>query len=91
MAYYKSKPSQENTRLGLSVSKKVGGAVIRNRLKRLLRESFRQSEWKNLGIDALFVVSPHLYKNIKDKKEAERKLLDGFAEMLQKIGASHVK
>lgn len=34
-------PRSEGTRLGITVTKKVGNAVVRNRIKRVCREYFR--------------------------------------------------
>ena len=48
------------SRLGLSVGRRVGNAVRRNRVKRLLRETFRLNRhaWPT-GYDWLIVVRPH--------------------------------
>src|SRR5690625_6407627 len=42
--YYKPKVRQKHFRIGISVGKKIGNAVTRNRIKRLIRESFIQLE-----------------------------------------------
>ncbi|MBT3234748.1 MAG: ribonuclease P protein component [Bdellovibrionales bacterium] len=60
--YKKSRVGESATRLGISISKKVGSAVRRNRLKRLIREFFRTSNFGHMGKDILVVVSPRLLK-----------------------------
>jgi len=54
-------------RLGLSVSRRVGKAVRRNRIKRLLREAFRlhRHEWCG-GYDLVIVVLPHTPRRLGD-------------------------
>jgi ribonuclease P protein component len=42
--FFPREGDDEPPRLGLSVGRKVGGAVERNKVKRLLREAFWQSE-----------------------------------------------
>lgn len=40
IVYTYKKPEQEQFRIGLSVSKKIGNAVTRNRIKRYIRQAF---------------------------------------------------
>jgi ribonuclease P protein component len=48
------------TRFGMSVSRKVGNAVKRNRIRRKLREAFRLSQHElPRGLDVVAVVRPH--------------------------------
>ncbi|KTB48435.1 ribonuclease P protein component [Dehalogenimonas alkenigignens] len=46
--------STESSRIGIVTSKKLGCAVVRNRVRRRLREILRKAEIKN-SIDAVFI------------------------------------
>lgn len=57
LVMYVKKTDRPETRIGISVSKKVGNSVVRHRITRLIRESFRlHEEMVEAGLDIVVVV-----------------------------------
>lgn len=56
LVLYTYKNSLGKNRLGISVSKKVGNSVVRNRIRRLISENFRLNEYRLIqGYDLVFI------------------------------------
>ncbi|WP_343751980.1 ribonuclease P protein component [Lentibacillus halophilus] len=55
--YYIKKSEQTHFRIGLSVGKKIGNAVTRNRIKRHLREAFRELESRVSPVYDLIIIA----------------------------------
>ena len=71
---------EEENRLGISVSKKVGNSVVRHRITRLVRESYRLNNIKfKLGFDIVVVA----------RSTAKEKKYDEIESALLHLGKPH--
>ena len=78
----------EQQRLGLTTTRKIGKAVLRNRCRRRLREIFRlrdQTALSGLGFDVVLNVR----SNVATAEYQE--IASAFAQMLQRFRQSAVK
>lgn len=59
LVMYILKRDTQRNRIGISVSKKVGNSVVRHRLTRLIRESYRLNENEFVGgLDMIVIARP---------------------------------
>ena len=77
----------ERSRLGLSVSRKVGNAVVRNRWKRLIREAFRKNR-TNFPVQLDLVVLPQKGAKLPTARQVETSLLKLVKRLTRTVSRS---
>ena len=78
------------TRLGLSTPRRVGIAVRRNRIRRLLRESFRLLQHElPAGYDLVLVIRPHVPLALDEYQRLMRALVTALDANWQRKAGSN--
>ncbi len=86
LLFYTKANEHNCTRIGLAISKKVGKANVRNRIKRKLRENFRTSDSKVLNTDILITLNHKLINKKKlELKDIEGRLSDSLISGFKNI------
>jgi ribonuclease P protein component len=75
---------QGRGRVGFAVSKKVGNAVVRNTVKRRLREIVRRRSALFVGVDVVVIAKPEA------ATASQRSLADDLMATLQRVPAPRV-
>ncbi len=74
----------DTCRLGLTVSRKVGGAVRRNRVKRMLREVFRYNRPElTPHLDVVVLAKPGIH--VRSVADLEAEFLADFRDLARKV------
>ena len=83
---YYMKNNLGHMRVGLSVSKKLGKAVVRNKIKRQVRHMVRTTFNSNLSYDFVIIVRNKFLDNSFEQNKLE---LEKLLKKVQKKGEKH--
>jgi len=77
-------PPEAPNRIGVAVGRRLGGSVVRNRMKRRIREAYRRNkgELPCRGIDIIILATPQLRERSAPEVEEE------MCRLLRQVAAS---
>jgi ribonuclease P protein component len=85
--FFLEREGETNMRVGFTVGKVLGGAVVRNRMKRRLREAVRLEGIRQVPVDV--VINPKKSLLTADFPELRKEVGRAFQVIEQKVSEKH--